>query len=70
MYDKPARPVVRTGGHDHHVASLRILRTDDGVCVGLAEAAVEDLHVVAVEMDLESHQLGSKTSLSHVNLPL
>ena len=70
MYDKPARPVVRTGGHYHHVASLRILRTDDGVCVGLAEAAVEDLHVVAVEMDLESHQLGSKTSLPHVNLPL
>jgi hypothetical protein len=70
LYDQPAWRIVRSGGHDHHIAPLRVLGTDDGVCVGWAEAAVEDLHVVAVEMDLENHQLGSKTSLSHMNLPL
>lgn len=39
--------------HDLDIASLRILGTDDGgVLVCFSEAAAEDLHVVAVQMDL------------------
>ena len=48
LYDKVAWAIIGTGRHDHHVASLRVLRTDGGVYVGCAEAAVEDLHVVTV----------------------
>jgi hypothetical protein len=50
--DKIARPLVGPGRHDHDIASLRVLGTDDRFLVCWAETAVEDLHVVAVQMDL------------------
>jgi len=65
LYDKVAWSIICSGRHDHHITPLRILRTDDGILVGFAEATVEDLHVVAVEMNLESDKSGSKTAPSH-----
>ena len=40
LYDEVAWAIVGAGGHDHHIAPLRILGTDDGGFVGFAEAAV------------------------------
>lgn len=43
-----AGPGFGAGGHNHDIASLGVVGTDDRLLVCGTEAAVEDLHVVAV----------------------
>jgi len=52
LNDQKAGTSFSAGRHDHDIASLRIVGADDSLLVCWTEAAVEDLHVVAVQVDL------------------
>ena len=56
LNDEIARSGIGSRRHDHNITSLGILGTDDRRFVCGTEAAVEDLHVVAVQMYLGTSQ--------------
>lgn len=58
------RASVGARRHDHDIASLRILRTNDCLFICLAKPAVEDLHVVVVKVNLGGCQSAVQSIIS------
>lgn len=54
LYDEVAGARIGTWRHDLDVSSLRITRASDnyGLLIDFAKSCTENLHVVAVQMDL------------------